>query len=501
MKKRIFSTMFALVLLLTLGLVTAAPVSAATFNVPTPYATIQAAIDAAGSGDTVSVAAGTYIEDLVIPDSKTNLELVGAEGAVIKGVANVPMASWPLAVPNIDIRADGVKIHGFTIQGPDWVENYYASGIVLDGVGIEIYDNDFVPTPAENFDELGPAITTYSLTAGLPEDPDCSGLNIHDNTFVGSGAAGCEFIYVNPHKGTGSIVIDSNQFSGSVLIGATVESGKTSFTNNVVTNTGGAGLYGVRFMDSQYGNNGSYVDIVISGNAISGCERAIRVGNGSVPDSSVFVATISSNTLTGNDLGVWGRNGNQLVVEDNNIAGNTAGVLNANGDATVTPIDASNNWWGDASGPSGEGPGTGDSVSTNVDYDPWYSSAVVSTDSSSTELSATYAATPPPVIGISVLPTEVGFGAVVPGVASDPETVTVTNEGTVAALLTAEITVESVAGVYTNGLKIAGSSVSAWSAGLASPGTVTPQLILTVPGGTAPGTYTATLVFWAEASP
>lgn len=36
-------------------------------------------------------------------------------------------------------------------------------------------------------------------------------------------------------------------------------------------------------------------------------------------------------------------------------------------------MDATYNWWGHASGPSGEGPGTGDAVSANVDYCPWLS--------------------------------------------------------------------------------------------------------------------------------
>ncbi len=34
-------------------------------------------------------------------------------------------------------------------------------------------------------------------------------------------------------------------------------------------------------------------------------------------------------------------------------------------------VDARGNWWGDASGPSGEGPGTGDEVSEDVEYLPW----------------------------------------------------------------------------------------------------------------------------------
>ena len=34
-------------------------------------------------------------------------------------------------------------------------------------------------------------------------------------------------------------------------------------------------------------------------------------------------------------------------------------------------VDATENWWGDDSGPGGEGPGSGDAVSSDVDYRPW----------------------------------------------------------------------------------------------------------------------------------
>ena len=340
------------------------------------YTTIQDAIDVASPGATITVPAGTYVEDLVIPEGKDNLELVGAEGAIIKGVANVPIALWPLGAPNIEILADGVKIHGFTIQGPDYAAGYYASGIILDGTGIEIYDNDFVTTPAETAGELAHAITTISKTV-FPT-ADVSGLYIHDNTFTGSGAAGSEFIYINPHTGTGTITIDSNQFSGSTNIGITAESGNVVVSNNTISTTLGTetapyGTYGMRFMDTLYGANGNYDNIVVSGNDISGFKRAIRVGNGSNPDTSVFVGTISSNTLTNNVLGVWGRNGNNLTVVNNDIVGNIDGILNGNGDTTITAINAVSNWWGDASGPthSSNPEGTGDSVSDGVDFNPW----------------------------------------------------------------------------------------------------------------------------------
>ena len=41
-------------------------------------------------------------------------------------------------------------------------------------------------------------------------------------------------------------------------------------------------------------------------------------------------------------------------------------------DNTYTAVlDATCNWWDDITGPSGQGSGGGESVSTNVDFEPW----------------------------------------------------------------------------------------------------------------------------------
>ncbi len=62
------------------------------------------------------------------------------------------------------------------------------------------------------------------------------------------------------------------------------------------------------------------------------------------------------------------------MINYNNITGNTGYGVN-NVDSAVL-IDASYNWWDDPSGPGGWGPGTGDSVSRYVDYEPWLSQPV-----------------------------------------------------------------------------------------------------------------------------
>ncbi|UCE36096.1 MAG: hypothetical protein JSW00_11120 [Thermoplasmata archaeon] len=86
-----------------------------------------------------------------------------------------------------------------------------------------------------------------------------------------------------------------------------------------------------------------------------------------------------SNDIENNTwYGVWSEGGSDPVINYNNIANNGGGaggegwgVINTD---DSLEIDAQNNWWNDAGGPSGFGPGNGDRVSNYVDYDPYSTS-------------------------------------------------------------------------------------------------------------------------------
>ncbi|MBN1666895.1 MAG: right-handed parallel beta-helix repeat-containing protein, partial [Anaerolineales bacterium] len=133
--------------------------------------------------------------------------------------------------------------------------------------------------------------------------------------------------------------------------------------NNVVYNTAqdGITLYmsGVVIDGNEVYNSSSINGAIHLGYAISN----ITIQNNHVHDNSaapggialrapVQAATVTmvNNCLVNNSVaGVWNDPSNSLLV-------------------------AENNWWGDASGPSTVGPGSGDAVSTNVDFDPWLTS-------------------------------------------------------------------------------------------------------------------------------
>jgi hypothetical protein len=160
---------------------------------------------------------------------------------------------------------------------------------------------------------------------------------------------------------------------------------------------GGAGLddlfrtatiLGSRFLDNFF--SGIYVDgdtnefdctgdtTVLIGTA-PGNGNQIE-GNGNASESGAGIDVYGGCVIAMfNDIGTeFGGLGNNigarlnepdgfLQLECNQIVGNGQGVVNAGGPT----IQAILNWWGSASGPSGAGSGTGDSVTAGVNFTSW----------------------------------------------------------------------------------------------------------------------------------
>ena len=99
-----------------------------TINIPADYSTIQAGIDAASDGDTVLVAAGTYVENIVW-SANTNIHLIGsgADSTIIDGDFN------DCVIKNNEGSGIPSEIRGFTIQ--NGLTSFSGGGIEIDMVG------------------------------------------------------------------------------------------------------------------------------------------------------------------------------------------------------------------------------------------------------------------------------------------------------------------------------------------------------------------------------
>jgi hypothetical protein len=152
---------------------------AANLRVPQDYPTIQEAIDAAPSGATVVVAAGTYRENLLISKPLTVRSSRGARDTVIDGgrVGPVLVARGTGAERAV---IDGFTItNGFNNFGVGGNAPGNAGGIYMDSVIGVITDN----VVRDNIGCLGNGISTLSAAVTIqrnqvrdnPRDPSCDG--------------------------------------------------------------------------------------------------------------------------------------------------------------------------------------------------------------------------------------------------------------------------------------------------------------------------------------
>ncbi|MCG2690654.1 right-handed parallel beta-helix repeat-containing protein, partial [Candidatus Parcubacteria bacterium] len=133
----------------------------------------------------------------------------------------------------------------------------------------------------------------------------------------------------------------------------------------------------------------SVINVTVSGNEISGWLSGVYVNPSSnltfsnnnihnnyagIGSSGISNVTISGNTFTNNEEGFGADTvGVNVQAHTNKFIGNGAGVNWYAG--TANKINATQNWWNNETGPTHatlNPHGTGDAVSANVNYRPWY---------------------------------------------------------------------------------------------------------------------------------
>lgn len=330
---------FAITLMAILAVVSAT--QSATINVPADQPTIQTAINAASSGDTIAVAPGVYAGPITIPCAKLGITLSGAGKEatfidVASGGTDAPALS--IGTGNCGAQTGATLVEGFCFRN---------TGTAARGIGIR-----------------------GSATAGQ------HGL-IRNNRFEGFNDSGISF----PDYQFQYWDIDNNEFDGARLAIWVNDARHISITNNQFSNFVVA--VGSDFCDGTF-------DVTISGNTMN-CGTYVPTPNnyyGVYFGGKAHDWTITDNVLSNFTWGIYVGNcgsGNELsnvVITNNSIAGPTQLGLQAStgyGINNLAPVvlNAPSNWWGAASGPY-QGTlnpgGTGTAVTDNVDFTPWLSS-------------------------------------------------------------------------------------------------------------------------------
>ena len=307
-----------------------------TINGTTYCASIQDAINAALPGDTILVAAGLY--NITKPASEYADILVNKENLTLKAMnpaatladpwdpseASIIVASGNVANV-VNIAADGVTFDGFTLSGDEFAAVFGIN--IYDWIDWKLYNNCVVKNNYITNCSCGilAAGDDHNISNNICNSNELNGINIYNSDNVTIKDNICV------SNGFGIYLWSSNVIFIVVVGGiGIVDSANVTIEDNTCDSNG----YGI------YLNSSS--DIVIRFNTLS---------NNTAEDSGVHV----------------GSGCEDILISFNNIYGNSPyGVYN---DPSNSLVNATHNWWGDASGP---GPvGSGDNVSDNVAYEPW----------------------------------------------------------------------------------------------------------------------------------
>lgn len=225
--------------------------AADTIHVPQDHTTIQQAIDAAQSGDTIIVAPGTYHENLTIEFK--SLTLQSQSDAVETIIAAADPQTVTVSVAFID-APDLVTIDGFTITGGRGGVSFdFAEGTVMNCTVDENHGNpgiDFF----WSFVTIDNCVITDnggSETGGGGIRANLSSFDLHDTTIAhnrGGDGGGLRLIESVGDIDHCTFEANESELGAGILVGqADVSITNTTFVKNVSLDQGGALYIGSPF--------------------------------------------------------------------------------------------------------------------------------------------------------------------------------------------------------------------------------------------------------------
>jgi len=297
------------------------------------YQTIQSAIDAASSGDTINVAAGTYNENLTI--DVENLVLQGPNAGVSGDSSRVAEAVIkPSTGDIINITVAGVSVDGFKLDGSEQAGAF--NGIDLNGPDANILNNRIIGNA------VGAGNNVHTLFP-LGIRFNGGGIVDTDNALIQGNYFTLLHTAVFNQYSTG-VVIDTNTFEDVRSSNANNGVADVTYTGNVYINSWNGPSFGSGISDSIGGF------VIIENNTFGINNIAVNIreydGVGGFPEDT----SINSNDFSGT-VGT--------------------GIDNSSGEV----IDATSNWWGSAN------PDFDAITSGDVTVAPWFTNSGMTTDS------------------------------------------------------------------------------------------------------------------------
>ncbi|MCC6850656.1 MAG: hypothetical protein IT294_19370 [Deltaproteobacteria bacterium] len=338
---------------------------------------IQSAHNAVAPGTTVSVLPGTYQESPNLTKSLTLQATAATCGATVIQL----LAPWPAPPPTattylgaLTISGADTTIDGFTIVGRDGTPTVIAATNIYLSPGLNtvtITDNCFKVGASD------PGSSTGDDGFGIVSSYDDANVNVNSlvvtgNTFQPLNAAADRVFYINP--GVDEFRFENNAISGNFRYTTVTQAADGLVKDNVMTGTGAPGSRSGGLAAWGYPDATVWGRTTFTGNDISGTRRGIGIyeANDAVVQCNRFadnergVEIIEYVASVNFDLSTIDIHTNSFLNSDiEGVTNNCDGVLNvcdSNGD-----VDAENNWWGCAAGPSNP---ACDAVSVGVDYTP-----------------------------------------------------------------------------------------------------------------------------------
>ncbi len=328
--------------------------------------TIQAAIDAANSGDTIEVDAGSYDENVILNKALT-LNGANANAACDARVAESVIA--PASGLPVSITADGVSLNGFEVTAPG-----YQYGIILSGTSdVAVIHNNVHDINSS----ATPVITnTYGIYYSVPNVDANSNVTISDNcldNIASSSLTGNSCAAIGVLQSTSTGTLSNLTIAGNTITDVAVNTGAWptgKIAYGMILNTGSAnyltttgkivdaiiednvidGLSG--FISTAIGLEGNTENAFISGNTIAnlyGAKTADRAGggydlNGLKFESNRYVGTVTveNNSI---DRSTFNHNG---TMDRGYAVANYVPVGDAYAGGTTAAADVTCTWFGSA---------------------------------------------------------------------------------------------------------------------------------------------------------